>query len=224
MNINNYFDKIFCINLQKRTDRWNEMCRIFREQNLNVTRYNAVDGNIMGWTNERYTVKLSAFNGAMGCIASHLNLYKMAKQNNLKNILIMEDDCEFVPNLNQIFVERIKEVPDDWDLLYFGGFHETRGGQFMPEKISTNVVRAKRIITTTCYAVKNTVYDLIINTIEKDIPSPVTAIDGYLAAYIQPKCNTYAFHPPLAWQRGSFSDIQNGWRDYSKDMKNNNIK
>ena len=94
----------------------------------------------------------------------------------------------------------------------------------MPEPISNNLVRAKRIITTTCYAIKNTCYDLAIDIITKNKPEFTTAIDGYLAAGIQPKCNTYAFHPPLAWQRSSYSDIQQGNRDYSNMMKNNNIK
>ena len=80
------------------------------------------------------------------------------------------------------------------------------------------------MITTTCYAIKDTCYDLAINTVLADEPWFHTAVDGYLGAYVQSQCNTYAFHPPLAWQRPSFSDIVKDHRDYSDMMKNNNIK
>ena len=141
-----------------------------------------------------------------------------------KNVLIIEDDCDFVHQLQERFNERVAQVPLDWDLLYFGGIHETRNGVYIPEKVSEHVMRAKRMITTTCYAIKDTCYDLAIDTVLADEPWFHTAVDGYLGAYIQPKCNTYAFDPPLAWQRASFSDIVNDHRDYSDMMKNNNIK
>lgn len=224
MNINNYFDKIVCINLKRRPDRWSEMEIQFKKHGLNVLRIDAVDGNPMGWKTKSFAGKMSAFDGTMGCIASHVNIYKMAKQNNWKNVLVIEDDCDFIDNLNQLFNESIKTLPEDWDLLYFGGIHETRNGKFIPENFNQYFVKSKRIITTTCYAIKNTVYDLALNTILENEPYFHTAIDGYLGAYIQPKCITYAYHPPVAWQRASYSDIQKGDRDYSNMMKNNNIK
>jgi hypothetical protein len=48
-----------------------------------------------------------------------------------------------------------------------------------------------------------------------------TTIDGHLARIqLNPKVATFAFHnPTIAWQRGSFSDIQRGHRDYSEAMK-----
>ena len=135
----------------------------------------------------------------------------------------LECDCDFVSSLQLIFSERIKNVPTDWDLLYFGGVHETRGGLFVPEEVSPNVLRCKRLITTTCYAIKNTCYDLAINTLTENEPEFYTAVDAYLASRIQPITNSYAFHPPLAWQRNSYSDVQNGRRDYSRMMRDDNI-
>jgi GR25 family glycosyltransferase involved in LPS biosynthesis len=223
--LNKLFDKIYCINLNKRTDRWQEMLVQFKRYNIDVERFPAIEGNKFGWHNEKYTAgKAVAFNGACGCIASHLAIYKLAKQNGYKSILIIEDDCDFENDLNNVFNFRYKQVPADWDLLYFGGVHETMNGQFKPEPLGKHVMIGKRIITTTCYAAKNTVYDLMINTLERDLPFPYTAIDGYLASEIQPKCKTYAFHPPIAWQRASHSDIQLGHRDYVNMMRFNNIR
>ena len=228
--IQDYFDKIICINLAKRPDRWKQATQEFAKAGItNVQRYYAIDGNPMEW---KYVpdgktlnqIKPQSWDGAAGCMASHVNIWKMAKENNWKNVLIIEDDCDFIPELQNIFNERVKQVPSDWDLLYLGGIHETRGGVYKPEKISQHLVKAKRMITTTCYAIKNTCYDLAINTVLADEPWFHTAVDGYLGAYVQSQCNTYAFHPPLAWQRACFSDIVNGHRDYSVMMKNNNVK
>ena len=221
--INNYFDKIICINLKRRHDRWSEMEKQFAKHNINVIRFDAIDGNPMGWKTNEFDGKMNSFEGAMGCIASHVNIYKMAKKNNWKKILIIEDDCDFIDNLNEVFNKSINTLPENWDLLYFGGTHKTLNGKLIPEKFNEHFVKAKRIITTSCYAVKNTVYDLILDTVLKNEPFFQCPIDTYLAAYVQPKCNTYSYHPPIAWQRPSFSDIQNAHRDYSH-MKNNNIR
>ena len=223
MTLNDYFDQIICINLNRRPDRWEESQRQFSKHKIKVTRHEAVDGNPMGWKTRSFQGKEKSIPGALGCIASHVAIYELAKKNGWKNVLIIEDDCDFIGNLNEIFEKSITTLPDDWGLLYFGGVHETRGGKFIPEKFNDYLVEAKRIITTTCYAVNHTAYDIILDTILKDKPYFDCPIDTYLGAYIQPNIKTYAYHPPIAWQRASHSDIQNDYRDYSNMMKNNNI-
>lgn len=223
--LNEIFDKIYCINLDKRPDRWREVSTFFRKYNIEVERFRAVDGNPMRWNQSKYKhAKSGAFNGAMGCIASHLAIWKLAKQNNYKSILIIEDDCDLEENFNNLFNSLYPRVPSDWDLLYLGGVHDTVGGIYTPIKVTDGVVTGKKIITTTCYAIKNTIYDLAIDIIERDIPNPYTAVDGYLSSEIQPVTRTYAFQPVLAWQRASYSDIQNGFRDYVQLLRKNNIK
>ncbi len=223
--VNKIFDKIYCINLNKRKDRWKEITSHFNKYKIDVERFTAIEGNVFNWSNSKYTAgKPVAFNGACGCIASHLSIWKLAKQNNYKSVLIIEDDCDLEEDFLNKFTSAYNEVPNDWDLLYLGGVHETLQGIFSPDKIGNKVVQAKRIITTTCYAMRDTVYDSAINIIERDLPNPYTAIDGYLASEIQPKYKTYAFHPPLAWQRASHSDIQLAHRDYATMMRYNNIK
>jgi len=229
MRLNNYFDKIICINLDRRSDRWMEVQQQFKKAGISVERYSAIDGNPMSWNHVRNKANPLGtedikFRGVAGCMASHVNIWKMAKEKGWKNVLIVEDDCDFVHEVQERFTERINQVPLNWDLLYLGGIHETRGGLYIPDKISQHIVKAKRMITTTCYAIKDTCYDLAINTVLADEPWFHTAVDGYLGAYVQSECNTYAFQPPLAWQRASFSDIVNDHRDYSHMMKNNNIK
>ena len=104
--INNYFTKLICINLDKRKDRLNESHKQWGANNIIVERMSAVEGNPMGWKHvtERdagiNTIKKSSWNGAAGCMASHVNIWKRAKAEGWKNVLIIEDDCDFIPNFH----------------------------------------------------------------------------------------------------------------------------
>lgn len=42
--LNDYFQEIHCINLDKRTDRWEECLNEFNKHNLKVNRFSAVYG------------------------------------------------------------------------------------------------------------------------------------------------------------------------------------
>jgi glycosyl transferase family 25 len=73
--MNKYIDKIIYINLNKRVDR---RADIENELNLFSLRY------------ERFSA-IEHEDGAIGCALSHLEVLKIAKKNNYKNILILED-------------------------------------------------------------------------------------------------------------------------------------
>lgn len=225
--LNTYFDKMYCINLKRRPDRWAEMQVQFKKHNIAAERFEASDGNVFNWKAKGgyAVIKAASFKGNMGCIASHVRIYKEMIEKNYQRVLIIEDDCDFVNNFHEQFEKYIGDVPSNWGLLYFGGVHETRNGKFIPEPISDGMVKAKRIITTTCYAITLEGAKKALEAIKPDETYKHTAIDGYLGVGVQSVTDfTYAFHPPLAWQRASYSDIQNDYRDYSNMMKNNNIK
>ena len=104
--INSYFDKIICINLKHRADRWKEVSRQCQRAGIAVERYDAIENNPMGWVHipgkdKMNHIKPESWPGAAGCMASHINVWKLAKANNWKNVLIIEDDCDFVDKLNK---------------------------------------------------------------------------------------------------------------------------
>ena len=76
------FEKIYCINLSSRTDRWDMCLRQFSKFGMcNVQRFDAVKYN---------HPKLSAkANGQIGCALSHYNIIKEAKLKNYSNILVL---------------------------------------------------------------------------------------------------------------------------------------
>jgi len=68
----------------------------------------------------------------LGCALSQFFCIKYAKQLGLNSFLLLEDDIQFDENLQVNFSKIVKEVPDDWDMLYLGGqsfpWHESSTG------------------------------------------------------------------------------------------------
>ena len=65
--MNEYFDKAYCINLDKRVDRWILTKEQFNKHNIIVERFSAVVGN-------PNNIKTHIHSGAVGCLLSHLNI------------------------------------------------------------------------------------------------------------------------------------------------------
>jgi GR25 family glycosyltransferase involved in LPS biosynthesis len=135
-----YVDKIpaFCINLERRIDRWQEFSAQPGVQQLqNVKRFIAVDGskldiqndtripiatkkNIM--TKSRRAHEEISTVGAIGCALSHISIWEWIVQNQAPITLVLEDDAKvpanFVPYMNQA-IENSPTLKDtsQWELL-----------------------------------------------------------------------------------------------------------
>lgn len=199
--LNTYFDKIYCINLKNRTDKWAECLREFRKHGLEVERFCAVDGR-----KNYQSCGLSP--GEAGCSLSHAKILEEFYNSNLERILILEDDIEFIADLTTEFSKRIIEVPD-WELLYLGGTHMEQ-----PSKVNNYFSRARKTYTTSHYGIRRSVVPLVIEEIRRlDRQVDVVLADK------QPTTNAYVFTPAIAWQRPSFSDIHHTRVDYTRWMK-----
>ena len=78
--------KIYCINLDRRTDRWEESKAEFEKWNLNVERFPAIDGGVAG--------AATAFNKSQYAV-----LKKAVK---LDKALILEDDVVFTNDFSSL--------------------------------------------------------------------------------------------------------------------------
>ena len=135
-----YVDKIpaFCINLERRIDRWQEFSAQPGVQQLqNVKRFIAVDGSkldIMSDTRIPINTKKNIMTksrraheeistiGAIGCALSHISIWEWIVQNQAPITLVLEDDAKvpanFVPYMNQA-IENSPTLKDtsQWELL-----------------------------------------------------------------------------------------------------------
>ena len=159
-----------------------------------VERFPAVDGNNVskpaGWTHSA---------GAYGCLLSHVEVVREAQRSNAKSVLIFEDDTVLDPEFQSKFASFSKEVPDDWDMLYFGALHKDE-----PAQISEHVGRITKANSTYAYALKNTVFDAFIELNTR--AGSVIDINSFI---LQERFNCYCFMPNLAWVEAEYSDVQN---------------
>jgi GR25 family glycosyltransferase involved in LPS biosynthesis len=189
------FTKIVCINLDRRPERWQRMqAQLARHGIHHVERFPAVDGNTVtkpaGWTHTA---------GAYGCLLSHVEVIREAQRSKARSVLIFEDDTVLDPDFQNKFDSFSNEVPDDWDMLYFGALHKDE-----PAQISEHVGRITKANSTYAYALKNTVYDAFIELNAR--AEHVLDMNSYL---LQQRFNCYCFMPNLAWVEAEYSDVQN---------------
>lgn len=202
--VNDYFEKIYCVNLAKRPERWESAKKQFSKHNIHVERYDAVDGKTIG---NIPTLKP----GELGCLISHLDILMNCQKNNIKNVLITEDDVQFCENFNSKFSQYLKELPE-WDMLYFGANHALCNPYESnpPIKITDHVYRILHAYSTHAYAVNSTCYQYLIDHLSK-----MTHPLDVMYSRIQRDLKVYLFRPHLAWQSEGYSDIMETNVDYS---------
>lgn len=194
-----YFDKIYCINLDKRADKWEYCKRLFSRYNLNVHRFSAVDGFKL--PTKSLTRKISR--GEQGCAMSHVAVIREFLDSDLEKILIFEDDIDFIGDFNAVFNVRMKQCPK-WDMLYLGGTRMEK-----PDRVNEYFSKSNRTFTTSHYAINRKAAELVIAEIEKY----ERQVDVVLSDYHK-ELETIIFTPPVAWQRPSISDIHGVYVDY----------
>lgn len=213
-DINKYFDKIYCLNLDRRGDRWENVKLYFEKNQIEVQRFSAVDGgihskkdNIQNLSDRGIIENLNA----LACLKSHLSIIKDAKLKEYEKILIFEDDVILCDD----FLKKIKLVEKlDWKLLYLGA------SQFDWTDIQTNdfFYNCKKTLGTFAYAINSSIYDELISLFEQDSKS----VDNYLSI-IQGKYpeSSFVFFPNIVISDVEDSDIRESKNalDYSKRMR-----
>jgi GR25 family glycosyltransferase involved in LPS biosynthesis len=206
-SINTFVDKIFIINLDDKSSRYLFLKKQLDELGIVYERFQAIGGN---------SIDLGKFkslkNGELGCLLSHISVLKIAEKNKLKSILILEDDAEFCENFHTKFEKYIKQVPEDWDMIYLGANHIE-----IPKLIRRNVLRIIKSYTSHAIIIRNSVFkEIIYNYIYYDKP-----YDAILAELIQPNYNCYCLYPHLVFQQNTYSYInkKNTNYDFIKEYK-----
>lgn len=221
--LNKVVDRIFVINLDERTDRWEEMEKQFQSLGIdNYERFSAIKYNDISdvppemYSTLHYTPYASDPNyqkSAVGCKMSHYNIVKISKEQGYERILILEDDVKIVDNFRSTLEPAASEV--EWDMLYLGA---TFIRPNLPCSANTEIVTGA--FCTHAYMVnnRNDVFDYILD----NVPSYGGEIDVFYAYNIQQQIpgspysigglnhnfKAYISKPQIAFQKDSSeSDI-----------------
>lgn len=205
MKLFDRFDKVYLINLDRRTDRLENFKKEVEKYDLGeYTRICAIDGNNIN--PKDYGSNLRS--GELALILTNLQIFEDAQKNSYNSILILEDDCIFTEEILNI-EEYFNVLPKDWDMLYMGGNHNTHGGTPPPERVNEKVVKLHSTFSTHFIGIQHN----MINLIDKFV-NYTEQIDVCYTR-IQKNYNVYSFSPAIAKQLVDFSDIQNSTTDYN---------
>jgi glycosyl transferase family 25 len=196
---------LFYINLESRPDR-----KVFFENQMNILGLNATRFNAIH--HEK---------GAIGCSLSHINVLKLAKEQNLEHVLVMEDDIHFLKP--ELFINNINNFLSNhknFDVLLIAG---NNVGNY--SIIDQNCVKIQECQTTTGYLVKNHYFDKLINNFENGVnklmkePSleKFYAVDQYWKS-LQLVDKWYLLTPLSVSQKPNYSDIEKKVINYNNDM------
>lgn len=201
-----FISQIFYINLDRRTDR-----RAAIEQEIDnfgfpqnkVSRFAAIEDKSLG---------------CIGCSKSHLAVLRLAQESDYENILILEDDFQFIvdkstfhANLREFFA-RYREKFDVVMLAY-----NLKEG----EPIDDLVGYCRKAQTASGYIVNRRMFGDLIETMEMGLDRLIATHQHWL--YVNDVCwfplqktrEWYYFMERVGIQRPGFSDLANQMVDYS---------
>lgn len=213
ISLNNFFEHIFVINLDRRTDRMDHIEDLFSKHNISFERISAIDGSIRSVLHSFKSLKRTKIltASAYGCLLSHIKAVELARKRRYKNILIFEDDIIF-HNKFKTLLHKIHRIPKFWEILYLG-CSQKKCNQYKP---SSGFYVANKSRGTFAYAINGSIYNDVLRLWKiRDHP-----VDVALET-IQARKKSYVIHENLIIAEVKNTNIQSK-RDMiqsSKDVK-----
>jgi len=203
--MSNNIDRIFYINLDKRDDRKREI-----EQELELFDLTKNAERIPGiYTPSR---------GILGCTMSHLNAIKLAKERKYKNILILEDDYQFLVSKEEFdnLLTTFFESNIEYDICMISyNLQQSAETQY---PFLLKVLEAQ---TASGYIVHHSFYDKMIELYEWTIPLLDSTGEHWNYANdqvwkrLQPTANWFCLTTRCGKQRAGYSDNSDSYQDHN---------
>lgn len=196
--VNEYFDAVYWINLDRRTDLRAYAEEQHRSAGITAERLAGFDISEMSGVFNFVRSK-----GHIGCTLTHIAALTLAQYRSLDSVLVLEDDATFGFDFRERFAEAVPHVPDDWEILYLGSW--TDFGPFTDnvKPVSGPIVKLDWALCTHAYAVRG-------HAIDKILVSAVTKREPIDQVYAQMmrdgELTAYAVKPSLAFQTPHFSE------------------
>jgi hypothetical protein len=147
-----YIDYVFYINLDSRTDRWEHIENIFYKYDIDkYERFSAIYND----------------EGIIGCTMSHKKVIEIARERGYKNVLILEDDFDFLISKEEFekVVEQMFVSGFDGDVCMFS-YNLIQYNDCIGEPHKYRVLEAQ---TASCYLVMSHYYDTLIDNLNRGV-------------------------------------------------------
>jgi len=185
----------YIINLKHRTDRYDHMVNEMKKFPIN---YEFIEGIV---------------DDTKTCFQSQHKCINLAKQRKLPYVLILEDDAVFTEDALEKLEIAFKEVNElQWDMFFLGANLQSRA-----ERVTSNLLKLTSAYAAHAYMVHERFYDTILN-----LPQ-ICEMDVHYCNLMSIH-NVYMPDPMIAYQLPSYSDLQDGFRDYNQAMYNNYLR
>jgi len=213
--LDEFFDGIFCVNLDTRPDRWRYIRAHLNSFGLDraLRRFPAVDirKDPQILQHEKLLRDNFSLLGMCGCMLSHRRIVELAKAENLRNVLVFEDDVKILDGNIASLSDSLADLSElDWDIFYLGAtylFELKRAGDFL-------VRAANGAYATHAIAYNHTIYDQILSNLPANFEEylasdafAVNAFDKWLQAGPFDRDKFYGTNPIMVVQGLQESDI-----------------
>lgn len=145
-------------------------------------------------------------NGVVGLLQSMHKLFTHCINMGFEEVLVLEDDTEFVVTFWPFIKEIWPQLPKDYHCLFLACTLMSR-----PERVSTNILRIEASYCTNAIVYTREAMQLILPMIESN---STTAYDIILMKYLQPDRKCYATYPQMCFQRAGYSSIEKTEKDW----------
>lgn len=190
MKVNDYFDRVVVINLDRRPDRMEKLDPQLKELGIEYDRFAAHDAVELG------------IKPYVAGTWSHTTVWSRYRQifGDIK-ILVLEDDALFCDNFNEKFAEVMQTLPDNWDIFYLGALVDKMTGKV--EKVNDHWARQIVSTGTQAYCIN----PKRLKTFYEEIKDKEWFIDVELRVLAE-QYNAYIAQPNLVTQFPSYSDLR----------------
>ena len=179
-------DTAYCMNLDDRTDRWEQVQKDFKRLS-----------DVLPIKIERVSACAEPSKPQLGVAKTVHKVINIAKERNLEYVLLLEDDLYVIDPYK--VKTCLENAPEDWDMLSGGAYH------FSPDtSFDENWMKMKDFCSLHFIIFRNTIYDKILNI------KGGGHMDRNLGTEVRNKRMVmYIMHPMPCQQRPGFSNIRN---------------
>jgi GR25 family glycosyltransferase involved in LPS biosynthesis len=190
----------FVVNLERRPDRLEHIQK---------------EMDYMGWDYEVF--KAVDLNNHGGCTLSHTQIIKIAKERRYDSVMVIEDDCTFLPYSKDL-INKIETESGEFEfgVINLSPTLNRPVNRSIEQPLFLDITNLppkkeheRGIFATNMMIYHNSIYDNVLEMEKQEILG-YYAIDDYIYQFVYPIKPSYSPILPIAPQMSSWSDVSQG--------------